>query len=163
MKIRWWCFVSYELELTDLVERCPEVLLGRYLVVTSTDSGDPKSWAESLPGWTCRGRAAYSPVLETTDRIKIDGFDESYTFTAPADVGEVMVEGNPWMPPAFDRTIAWVNHYFAVDTPEDSRDAQFWAQLDRLQPESYISDGSECLSFATRNFLLFERVRAALI
>lgn len=109
--------------IDDIVRSCPEVLLGRYLAVTSTDSGDPKWWAENLLSWECRGRIAYSPHLETTGAISYQthgrgnaGFDEWYTFTTPTDLGEVIFDENPWTEESRARSgriIAFVNHYFS--------------------------------------------------
>jgi hypothetical protein len=39
---------SDEHTIGDLVRLCPEAILGRYLAVTSTDSGEPRWWAEKL-------------------------------------------------------------------------------------------------------------------
>jgi hypothetical protein len=42
----------------------------------------------------------------------------------------------------------------------------FWRQLEWVDPESYIGDGNDCLTFVTRNAALFntvhERLKAAL-
>jgi hypothetical protein len=157
--------------IDDILRLCPEVLLKRYLAVTSTDSGEPTWWAEKLPGWESRGRVAYSPRLERIDGIwyqthgkESAGFDEWYTFEAPTDLGEVIVDENPWTDEFRSRPgriIAFVNHYFSPELPDDPRSSIFWGQLERLQPESYISDGAECVTFVSRNAHLFQSVYAS--
>ena len=54
--------------------------------------------------------------------------------------------------------VAFVNHYFSPDQPDDTRSAAFWDQIERLGPESYLSDGSECVTFVSRNADLFPSV-----
>jgi hypothetical protein len=154
----------------DIVRLCPAVLLGRYLAVTSTDSGEPKWWVEKLPGWECLGGVGYSPCLESTEGILYQihgrenaGFDEWYTFETRADLGEVIVNENPWNEESRSRPgriVALVNHFFSPDLPDDVRSSVFWDQLERIQPESYISDGAECVTFVSRNADLFQSVCA---
>ena len=42
----------------------------------------------------------------------------------------------------------------------------FWKQLEWVKPESYVADGKDCLTFVSRNAVLFgdvyERLRSAL-
>jgi hypothetical protein len=38
---------------------------------------------------------------------------------------------------------------------------QFWKQLEWINPESYLADGSGCLIFVTRNENLFRAVQQA--
>jgi hypothetical protein len=157
--------------IDDIVRLCPEVLLGRYLAVTSTDSGEPKWWAEKLPGWESLGRVGYSPCLESTEGISYQihgrenaGFDEWYTFETRSDLGEVIVDENPWTEESRSRPgriVALVNHYFSPDLPDDVRSSVFWDQLKRIHPESYISDGAECVTFVSRNAYLFQSVCAS--
>jgi hypothetical protein len=165
---RYQWVTSNQHALDDIVRRRPEVLLGRYLAVTSTDSGDPTRWAKEFPGWECRGRVAYSPRLESTEGIVYQtdgphnaGFDEWYIFKAPADLGELIPDENPWAEESCGRSgriVALVNYYFSPDLPEDARSVIFWDQIEKFQPESYISDGSECVTFVSRDADLFQSV-----
>ena len=169
---RYQWFTSSEHYLGDIVRSCPEVLLGRYLAVTSTDSGEP-TWAQKLPGWECTKRVAYSPRLDSTEGISYQlhgpenaGFDEWYLFEARTELGEVIGDENPWTeefrsrPGA--RIVAFVNHYFSPDLPDDVRSSLFWDQMERILPESYISDGAKCVTFVTGNDDLFQSVCRAL-
>ena len=165
---RYQWVTSDQHSIDDIVRLCPEVLLARYLAVTSTDSGEPRWWAEKLPGWECRGRVGYSPCLESTEGILYQihgrenaGFDEWYTFETRADLGEVIVDDNPWTEESRSRPgriVAFVNHYFSPDLPDDVRSSAFWDQIERIRPESYISDGAECVTFVSRNADLFQSV-----
>ncbi len=105
--------------LDDIVRLCPEVLLNRFLAITSTDSGDPKWWAEKLPGWECRGGVGYSPRLDSTAGISCQGFDEWYTFDTAADLGEVIRNENPFSEESLakpSRLIAFVNLYYSLSS-----------------------------------------------
>jgi hypothetical protein len=156
----------------DIVRLCPEAIIGRYLAVTSTDSGDPHWWAEKLSGWECRGFTGYSPRVERLDGIlyQIDGpeapgFDEWWTFDSAHDLGEV-IQGNPWTEEALARPgrfLTFVNYFYLPEASHETEDLllwkEFWNQIVKHQPESYISDGREAVTFVSRNPQLFEKVR----
>jgi hypothetical protein len=158
--------------ISDIVKLCPDAIIGRYLAVTSTDSGEPR-WAERLAGWSCRGSGGYSPRIESLDGIVYQrggpdsaGFDEWWTFESPHDLGEVIRDENPWDEEVMARPgrfLAFVNFYFYPDErhreTEHSLWPEFWGQIVKHQPESYISDG-EVVTFVTKNPGLFEAVRA---
>jgi hypothetical protein len=99
---------------------------------------------------------AYSPRLESFEGIlyQVDGpentgWDEWYTFTEPAEIGEV-IRGENRYPGG--TVLPWVNHYFLPhEGGDEMRLAMFWGQIERLRPESYISDGCERLTFVSRN------------
>ncbi len=57
-----------------------------------------------------------------------------------------------------------VNFYFYPDESQQIKDSlwsEFWNQIVKHQPESYISDGAVVVTFVSRNPRLFEAVRAA--
>jgi len=61
-----------------LIERCPEALLGRYLVVACFDSGPLRPNAqETAAGWSSDGQLAYSPRLESLSLLPPENFDAS--------------------------------------------------------------------------------------
>jgi hypothetical protein len=164
---RW--LTHSELHIGDVVHGFPSIFLDRYLVVASTDSGEPRWWAEKLPGWECRGFVGYSPLIESFDGIlyqtdgpKTTGWDEWYTFDEPTDIGEVIRDENPYTDESRarpNRILAGVNHYFLPHDDEDElRLTMFWSQIERLRPVSYISDGCERLTFITRDPRAFEAV-----
>ena len=57
----------------------------------------------------------------------------------------------------------FVNWYF-YPKPDDTDvlSEMFWNQIEWTQPESYISDGSECVTFVSRNQHLFDTVLGCL-
>jgi len=161
------------------VRLCPEVVLGRHLAVTSIDSGVP--WLtenQTVANWQSRSGIVYSPSLTSTDDVfyqrdglDCPGFDEWYVFDhGDLDLGEV-VKGNPFEPanaPRPGHLLVVVNYpSFVLHNPTERKLAEmFWKQLEWIEPESYISDGQDYLTFVTRNTALFdsvyERLNAAL-
>jgi len=85
----------------NLLRLCPELVLHRYLAVTSYDSGIRRLTAEECDsGWQSRGDIVYSPLIESIDRLlcQRDGpdcpcYDEWYVFDTPRDLGQI-VHGN---------------------------------------------------------------------
>jgi hypothetical protein len=147
-----------------LLRVCPEIVLGRYVAVTSTDSGILRlSEAERASGWHSRQGIAYSPKIgfaadipHQVDGPDAPGYDEFYVFENPCELGE-RSQGNLFLEefaPAPGRTIVFVNWAaFQLHDPDPAVQALvslFWPQLERIQPESYIADGQDCLTFVSR-------------
>src|SRR5580704_4490911 len=147
---RW--FVTKHDDLPTLIKAYPEALAGKYVAVTSLDSG-PKSLTdeeESL-GWRTRNDIAYSPqiILSGDGHLKgvwagqCEGYDEWYVFESPRDLG-ALCEGNVFESDLEAGTIwTFVNYAdgFALHNPEMSDiTSLFWKQIDRIQPESFIAD-----------------------
>jgi hypothetical protein len=72
----------------DLLQVCPDVVLGKYVAITSFDGGPlvPTS-GERLLGWESRGRIAYSPKIQNVASLPRAEYDEWYIFGRPADLG----------------------------------------------------------------------------
>ena len=118
---------STEQYVGTLVEICPEAVLGRYLAVTSTDSGD--AWLtdkQRLAGWQLRSGIAYSPLLTTRseliyqrDGLDVPGYDEWYLFeTKGPDLGEPIKENffEPINAPRPGHLLVFVNQLgFTID------------------------------------------------
>jgi hypothetical protein len=177
---RW--LTSTEQYIGTLVRRCPEVVVGRHLAVTSIDSGSP--WLtdkQESAGWQRRSGIVYSGRVSTTDELfyqrdgpDYPGYDEWYVFdTGPSDLGELMFDKNPFEPahaPRPGQLVAFVNFLgftiHTLDPTEQFLVSMFWKQLEWVQPESYMSDGQDCLTFVSRNAVLFDtvygRLKAAL-
>src|ERR1700690_4076509 len=74
-----------------LVRLCPEIFIGRYMVVTAVDSGTPRlTERQKVAGWVEQNGIVYSPALITVDDIFFQrdghdapGFDEWYLFPKP--------------------------------------------------------------------------------
>jgi hypothetical protein len=72
----------------DLLQLCPEVVLGKYIAITSIDSGPlVPTDKEKAAGWESRGQIAYSPKLESVESLPRAGWDEWYIFGSPTDLG----------------------------------------------------------------------------
>jgi hypothetical protein len=161
-------------DISTLVRLCPDVVLGKYLAITSidndmlhlTDQERAEGWwtpdvakvftgtSWSSPQYHNDCRVAYSPRLtsihglpnETHDEYR-GGFNEWYVFEQPVPPGEMEVFVN------------WGG--FRLNNPDYQWCAdRLWEQLARLAPESYIADGT-VFTFATRNKGLFTSVLAA--
>ncbi|HTR36038.1 MAG TPA: hypothetical protein VMH80_09065 [Bryobacteraceae bacterium] len=170
---------SAEQYISTLVQLCPEVAIGRYLAVTSIDSGTP--WLtdqQASAGWQRRSGLVYSPRLATTDELfyqrdglDCPGYDEWYLFDNGApDLGERITE-NPFEEahaPRPGRLMVFVGYpAFVLHDPDEQTLANmFWRQLEWVRPESYVADGRDHLTFVSRNAALFdtvyERLKAAL-
>jgi hypothetical protein len=68
-----------------LLQICPEVALGKYIAITSIDSGTlVPTDEEKADGWESRGQIAYCPKVESVESLPRAGYDEWYIFGSPA-------------------------------------------------------------------------------
>jgi len=145
----------------DLLKLCPEIVLGKYVAVTSIDSGqlNPTD-KEKAAGWQSRERIAYSPKIENAEEIPREGWDEWYIFHTPTDLGTSHLAENIFeVPQEQGHLSVLVNYGFALHPPERAKLADlFWPQMARILPESYVAD-NDFLTFVTMNEALFARVR----
>jgi hypothetical protein len=149
----------------DPLQICPEIVLGKYIAITSIDSGPlvPTDEEKSV-GWESRDQIAYSARVESVEGLPRAGYDEWYIFGSPADLGTSHVGENVFeIPHGRGHVSVFVNYGgFALDRPETKDLASlFWQQIEWIQPESYIADGYY-LNFVSRNTALFASVRDAL-
>ena len=154
-------------DLGTLLRLCPQALLGKYLAVTSFDSGPLiLNQDEVSAGWQTRDGIAYSPKIHAVENLvygECGGFDEWYVFDSPAELGRVL-EGNIFVTaPQAGQVAVFVNYGgFGLHTPVMKGLVDlFWPQLEQISPESYIADG-DLLNFVTRDKDLFMAVRKAL-
>jgi hypothetical protein len=148
----------------DLLKVCPEVVLGKYVAITSIDSGVLVPTEEEMTaGWESRLKIAYSPKIQNVKGLPRAGWDEWYIFNTPTDLGTSHLAENIFeVPHDHGHVSVLVNYYFALDPPERSKDfaTLFWAQLARIRPESYVAD-NDYLTFVSTNKTLFASVRDA--
>lgn len=149
----------------DLVQICPEVVLGKHVAITSIDSSPlVPSEAEAAAGWRSRGKIAYSPKVQSPQELPRDGWDEWYIFdNHPTDLGRSHIGENVFETPKERQHVdVFVNYNLALHLPEmKNLAALFWEQIERIQPESYIAD-NDYLNFVTVNKSVFATVRDAL-
>jgi hypothetical protein len=149
----------------NLLKICPEIVLGKYVAITSIDSGAylPDE-QERAAGWDSRGRVAYSPKITNTDHLprSPEAYDEWYVFLRPIDLGNSHLAENIFaVPQAPGHISVFVNYGgFAFDRPDDLTEL-FWKQIEWIRPESYIADGLY-LNFVTANKGLFASIRRAI-
>lgn len=150
--------------LEDLLQVCAIVVLGKYLAVTSIDSGyRVLSVEETSTGWENRRGIAYSPLIQSVETLPWAGWDEWYVFAQPVDMGVSRLGENIFDPALKPGEVGtFVNYGFALHLPERASLADlFWSQLEHIQPESYIAD-NDYLTFVTRDESLFADVAKAL-
>ncbi len=155
----------------SLLNICPEIVLGKYLAVTSIDSGPLRlTEQEKVEGWWSTEAArvfqgnslspwesqddwkvAYSPSItsvhglpnQTHDESSA-GYDEWYVFEKPVPIEEI------------ETFVNWGG--FRLYAPEFQWCTdRFWKQIAKLKPESYIADGT-VFTVVTRNPKLFELI-----
>jgi hypothetical protein len=167
---RW--LTTGEHDLDTLLRRCPQALIGKYIAVTSLDSG-PMALTdeEERVGWQSRNEIAYSPQLQSVRDCRTErspggcaGFNEWYVFDSPFDLGQLW-HGNVFEAPMTPGQVCtFVNFFgFALHDPAMSALVNlFWRQLDWIQPESYVADGDLILTFVSRDEDMFAVVCNAL-
>lgn len=149
----------------DLLKLCPEIVLGKYVAVTSIDSGQliPTD-KETAAGWQSRAKIAYSPKIENAQDLPREGWDEWYIFNTPTDLGISHLAENIFeVPQEQGHLSVLVNYGFALH-PSERADLTlarlFWEQIMRIKPESYVAD-NDYLTFVSMNRALFSSVRDA--
>jgi len=160
-------------DLSILLRLCPDVVLDKCLAITSIDGRTlDLTERERAEGWwtddaakVFRGtswsspeyrddwKVAYSPRLSSVHGLPDEtrenccGFNEWYVFEHPVPPGEMEVFVN-WLGfRLYDPTYQW-----CAD--------RLWEQMARLDPESYIAEGT-VFTFVTRNKALFAGALAA--
>ena len=144
----------------DLLQACPEVVLGKYVAITSIDSGVlVPTEKETAAGWQSREKIAYSPQIQSVAEVPSGGWDEWYIFDKPVDLGTSHLGENIFEVPQEQGHVSdFVNYGFALHPPDRKHLATlFWQQIARIRPESYVAD-NDYLSFVCGNRALFASV-----
>lgn len=131
-----------------IIERVPEVLSEKHLVITSFDSGKLVLTEEEIQlGFKNYGDVTAIPPGVQLEKIPEGGGDEWYIFDGeiPSKIQSVHVFVN------------WLGFHFDESDKVKDLQKQFWSQLEELKPESYLGD-TNILLFATRNKSLFDKV-----
>ncbi len=147
----------------DLLSVCPEVVLNRYIAITSIDSSPlVPNVEETAAGWRTRGKIAYTPKIQDIKGLPRAGWDEWYIFENPTDLGTSHLEENVFdVPQEQGHVSVFVNYCLALHQPEmKDLAALFWQQMERIRPESYVAD-NDYLNFVCANRTLFASVRSA--
>lgn len=135
--------------LRHLFALSPELFLGRYLAVTSNDSGVPRLTQERQNlGWRFESGMLYSPILASPDFLisipsQIEGaegpaFEEYYLFDSP--------------PPDLQPLEVFVNYYITLGiAPAHPKEPDFRKQISRIQPLCYLADGADELIVVSKS------------
>lgn len=159
--------------LTQFLDLCPQAIVGKYVVISAVDSGSfVPSALDQLNGWTEHGGLACSPQIQSKADLPENshgrdccGFDEWYVFEVQQESLGVLCHENVFTAKlAPGNVFAFINFYGFVlsDIGMEPITRLFWWQMEWMQPESYLADGSVRLIFATRNKELFESVSDSL-
>jgi hypothetical protein len=148
----------------DLLGVCPEIVLGKYVAVTSIDSAAlTPTDNETAAGWQSRAEIAYSPKIQKVEDLPREGWDEWYIFNAPTDLGTSRLAENIFeVPHEQGHLSVLVNYGFALHPPDRAKHLAdlFWPQMARIRPESYVAD-NDYITFVSMNKALFGAVRDA--
>ena len=166
-----WLTCTGEVYMGTVLKLCPEIVLHRYLAVTSLDSGIRRLTAEECnAGWTTQGDIAYSPLIESLDGLQFQrdglgapGYDEWYVLETPRELARAVFHGNLFeFQPSSAHLLVFVNTFaFVLHDPAPFIPGileLFWKQMDRVQPESYIADGRDCFTIVSKHRWLVDVV-----
>jgi len=152
--------------LDDLLQLCPEVVLGKYVAITSLDSGPfYPSEEEKASGWVNREGIAYSPRIESTASLPHECWDEWYVFENRVDLGRLAPQGSNIFEAALaeGEVYTFVNFSFGLHRPEMEPVATcFWKQFDWIRPQTYIAESDNHLMVISADKNLFAAVRQTL-
>jgi hypothetical protein len=110
----------------DLLQICPAVVLGRYVAITSFDSGPlVPTDDEKSAGWKSRGNVTYSPKVQNIATLPRADYDEWYIFGGPIDLGTSHLGENVFEAPKEQGHVSvFVNYGFALDPPREGKPSQ---------------------------------------
>lgn len=169
-QFRW--LESADSHFRKMLKLCPEVLIGKCLVISCFDSGPLRATEEELAkGWQQQGDLVIVPRVNSVSDLPYDNYDEWYIFpnyTNP-EITEVFVNA----PMTLKSPESLLTDYIAAgqqadvvgarNYAQDSAEHQllFWHEITGIGPESYIGCGDQ-LIFASQNPELFNAVLKAL-
>ena len=145
----------------DVLECCPDVVLRKYVAITSFDSGPlALTEAQRSASWVSRGGIAYSPEIQHPDMVPQAYFSELYVFSAPTNLGALADPNKNIFECEMQQGVvhAFVNFDFGFHDLEYADLAQmFWRQLGWMKAESYLAE-NDYVIFVTANPQDFGRV-----
>jgi hypothetical protein len=159
-------WVEIDDPVLGFVEEVLSANSGNHLYITAFDSGHiSPSEEEAKKGWISQGEVMVSPRLGNDTEVPYDNFDEWYFFPSLVNFPEnqeVFVNyGRFSLVPveeqlkSFDPT--W--EHDSLDWLQPLQD-QFWEQITRLEPETYVAMGDRDI-VVSKNLSLVERIRAS--
>jgi hypothetical protein len=159
-----WLVTEHYLE--DLLRLCPEIVLGKYIAVTSFDSGPLYlSDEKKATGWESRKGIAYSPRIDTVEKLPHDCWDEWYVFEDRVDLGQLASQDSNVFEASLTagEVYTFVNFNFGLHLPEmESIAPYFWKQFEWIHPQTYIAESDYYLTIVSADKNLFAAARQAL-
>ena len=163
---KYYWLEQVNLLFDDVLKVCPDFVEGKYLVLTSLDSGPLKLTDEEFKrGWLQHGELAINPLVESVADIPYDEYDEWYNFSQAPLLEEFKVFVNDSLfslrDPEFliiEAEPTW-DLVGRRDQAERVKDLQelFWLQLELKEPETYISAGDTFI-LATQRHDLYKKI-----
>lgn len=149
-------------EQFDFLQLCPQVVLRKYVAVTSIDSGAliPTDRYKAI-GWQSREKIGYSQRIQKIEEMPSAGWDEWYIFESPTDLGTSHLAENIFEVPHEQGHISVFVNYDFAPTERSSLTTLFWQQIARICPESYVWD-NDYVTLVSANKALFASVLEAL-
>lgn len=138
--------------LQDFLVRCPQVVVGKIVLITSFDGARLKLSAQELEsGWHYHHGHALSPRISNLEAVPYDSFSEWYILNSPeeTEVKEVFVNHQ-----GFGLSNGRIRFQRQSKVLEDI-EMRFWRQLGILKPLAYLANGDN-LVFATTDDQLME-------
>lgn len=119
--------------LNNLLSEFPKLVLDKYLVNTSFDSGSLSISSEQIEqGWYKKDNLTYSSKIKTIESISGYGYDEWYVFNAPNTLDNIEV---------FINYLGFSLHKSLYEEIQKA----FWQQIKHLQPESFLAEGDNLI------------------
>lgn len=133
--------------LVGLLSKFPQLVLGKYLVNTSFDSGPLSLSPEQIgEGWYKQNRLTFSPSIKDIESISGYGYDEWYVFDSVKKFDSCEVFVNYWC-------------FSLYDTVPEKIQQAFWEQIAQLNPESFLAEGDNLIC-VTKDLDLFNQISA---
>jgi len=157
-------WLATEQFLDDLLKLCPEIVIGKYVAVTSIDSSPfHSSEQERAAGWEHRNGIGYSPVILDPSAIPREGWDEWYIFDFPTDLGDMAArDASVFQTDLIHGQLhSFVNFNFRP-TDTDGLAPFFWKQFERIRPLTYVAESDYNLVLITCDSHLFEAAHKAI-
>jgi hypothetical protein len=148
----------------DVLECCPELVLGKYVAITSFDSGPLRlAEGERSAGWASLGEVAYSPEIQHVNMVPREYFSELYVFGTPTNLGVLADPRRNIFESEMQngQVHTFVNFDFGFHDPKYAKlTHMFWQQLGWIKAESYLAE-NDYLILVTANSQVFARVYEA--
>lgn len=130
--------------LSDLISAFPQIVIGKYLINTSFDSGSLTLGDEEIKqGWSKYNELALSSPIQNVLNVPKCNYDEWYIFNSPT---------------TFENYEVFINYYrFSLQDFLPEFHERFWQQIKHLSPETFLAEG-DYLICVTKNQSLFNQI-----